>query len=404
MPIFEYQAIQVGGEATNGIVTADSPRQAREQLRGQDVFVTDLKPVEGDSGRTPLWRLPSSLSGRRLRTVALATRQFSTMLGSGMPLTEAISALTEQVEDQRFARVLREVRERVTRGYPLADAMASHPNYFDRLYIGMVRAGEASGHLNEVLGQLAEFCHREYRVRSRVATLMTYPLVVMTVAVGVIIFLLSYVVPTIITIFQDNRLPLPLPTRILIAVSDFLHTWWLALGIGFIGLYPILRAIGETEKGRLVIDSFKLRIPIMGSLFKKQAISRFASTLSALLRSGLPMLDALGIIKEVVGNQVVANSVNEIAESVTAGQDLSAPLKNSDVFPPMVSYMVSTGEQSGQLDVVLGKVADELDEEVDIIGQRLIAFLEPLIILLLASVVAFIVLSIILPMLELSNL
>lgn len=233
---------------------------------------------------------------------------------------------------------------------------------------------------------------------------MTYPFVVMTVAVGVIIFLLSYVVPTIITIFQDNRLPLPLPTRILIAVSDFLHTWWLALGIGFIGLYPILRAIGETKKGRLVIDSFKLRIPIMGSLFKKQAISRFASTLSALLRSGLPMLDALGIIKEVVGNQVIANSVNEIAESVTAGQDLSAPLKNSDVFPPMVSYMVSAGEQSGQLDVVLGKVADELDEEVDIIGQRLIALLEPLIILLLASVVAFIVLSIILPMLELSNL
>lgn len=403
MPIFEYQAMKTGGEAVNGVVTADSPRQAREQLRSKEIFVTALKPLQEAQAKPSLWHLPSSLTGRRLRDVALATRQFSTMLSSGLPMTEALEVLIEQVEDRRLSRAFRDVREKVTRGYTLADALAAHPAYFDPLYIGMVRAGEATGHLDEVLHQLAEFCQSEYRMRSRVTSILAYPLVMLVFGAAVVIFLLTFVVPRITAVLQENRVRLPTSTAILVGVADFLHWAWPFLIAGSVAAIFLLKAVARTPWGRWSLDSMKLKMPVAGELFRKQAIARFANTLSALLRSGLPALDALSIVKEVVDNQVIARSIQEVAEAVTAGQDLSTPLRGSGVFPPMIAHMVATGEQSGELEAVLEKVAKELDEEVEMIGQRLIALLEPLLIVLMAVVVAFIVLSIIQPILELSN-
>ncbi|MBI2194992.1 MAG: type II secretion system F family protein [Planctomycetes bacterium] len=403
MPVFEYQAMRTGGEPVSGIVTADSPRQAREQLRGKDIYVTSLKPLEQQARQTSLWRLPSSLTGRRLRDVGLATRQFATMLGSGLPLTEVLDVLIEQVEDRRLSRAFRDAREKVTRGYTLADALAAHPAYFDSLYVGMVRAGEATGHLDEVLGQIAEFCQKEYRMRSRVTAVLTYPCVLLVFGSAVVVFLLTFVVPRITAVLQENRVRLPTSTAILVGIADFLHAAWpLLLGGLAAGLFAF-RAAARTEWGRWAIDSAKLRIPVVGELFRKQAVARFASTLAALLRSGLPALEALTIVRQVIDNQVIARSIRTVSEAVTAGQDISTPLRSAGVFPPMVAHMVATGEQSGHLEVVLDKVARELDEEVDLVGQRLIALLEPLLIIVMGVILAFIVLSVIQPILELSN-
>ena len=403
MPIFEYQAIKAGGERLDGVVTADTPRQARERLRGEDIFVTKLDPLAEANRAHGFWRLHRVLSGRKLRAVALSTRQVATMLGSGLPLTDALNALVEQVEDASLGRALQDVRDKVTRGYPLADALSAHPAFFDDLYLGMVRAGEASGRLAEVLAQLAEFCQTQYRIRSRVATILTYPCIMLTVGIGVVVFLLTFVVPRVTSVLQDNNVPLPTSTAILVGVGNFLQDSWPMLLVAATIAYFLMKGAAGTERGGWILDSVKLKVPLLGQLLRKQGIARFSATLAALLRSGLPALDALGIVREVVGNRVLARAIDDITEAVTAGQDLSSPLRRARVFPPMVSYMVATGEQSGKVDEVLERVAEELDEEVEITGQRLIALLEPLMIVMMAVVVAFIVLSIVQPILELSN-
>lgn len=403
MPVFEYSALKADGLRAGGVVAADSAREARERLRAQGIFVTELKGAETSRGSSALLGLQASLSGGRLRSVALMTRQLSTMVGSGLPLTDALGALIEQVEDRALGRALRDIREKVTKGYALADALVAHPSYFSQLYLGMVRAGEASGSLGEVLGQLAEFCQSEYRMRSRLGAILTYPSIMLVVGLGVVIFLLTFVVPRVTAVLTENHVPLPTSTAILVAVGNFMRDYWPLVLAAALVAYAAVRAAGITERGRWVIDSVKLRLPLVGPLLRTQAVARFSSTLSALLRSGLPALDALAIVREVVGNQVLAHAIDNVSEAVTAGQDLSAPLRNSGVFPPMIAYMVATGEQSGQVDVVLEKVAEELDEEVEIGGQRLIALLEPTLIVIMAIVVAFIVLSIVQPILELSN-
>lgn len=401
MPVFQYQAIKVGGERTSGVVTADSPRQAREQLQSQDVYVTALTTVGHAKGRSN-FAFPT-FRRRNLRAVSLATRQMATMLGTGLPLTDVLGALVEQVEDQSLRAVLRDVRERVNKGFSLADAFSEHITYFDELYVGMVRAGEASGRLSEVLSQLAEFCRRDYRMRSRVTSVLTYPAIMVVVGSGVVFFLLTFVVPRVTAVLQDNKVPLPTSTAILVGTGNFLSENWPYLLIGIIGLWLLFSVAKRTERGAWIIDTVKLKIPLLGTLFRKQAVARFSSTLGALLRSGLPALDALVIVREVVGNRVISQAIDEITEAVTAGQDMSMPLRNSSVFPPMVSYMVATGEQSGELDDILDKVAEELDEEVEITGQRLISLLEPMLIVFMAVIVGFIVLSIVQPILELSN-
>ena len=259
------------------------------------------------------------------------------------------------------------------------------------------------GRLAEVLAQLAEFCQSQYRIRSRVATVLTYPCIMLAVGMGVVVFLLTFVVPRVTSVLQDNNVPLPTSTAILVGVGSFLQDSWPMLLVAAIIAYFLIKAAAGTERGGWILDSVKLKIPLLGQLLRKQGIARFSATLAALLRSGLPALDALGIVREVVGNRVLARAIDDITEAVTAGQDLSSPLRRARVFPPMVSYMVATGEQSGKVDEVLERVAEELDEEVEITGQRLIALLEPLMIVMMAVVVAFIVLSIVQPILELSN-
>lgn len=405
MPIFQYEAI-AKGKNIKGTIDADTARDAREKLRRQEVRVTTMERIEASkravSGqKSNALKLERKISARNL---AIFTRQLSTLLSSGIHLAEALTALIEQVEEKRTQMTLRDVREKVVSGGNLADAMSYHPMIFSDLYVNMVRAGEAGGNLDEVLTRLADFLQKQASLRGKISAAMTYPAIMIFVGLGVIIFLMSYVVPKITTILLKRKQALPAPTEILMFVSDvFKEYWWVMLIVFLIGLIN-LRVFISTEKGRHAFDIFMLRVPFIGTLFKKQAISRFTITLSALLKSGLPALEALNITSKVVNNTVLTKVIERVAERIVEGTDISTPLKQSKLFPPMVAYMIAVGEQTGQLEDILDRIAETYDEEIDLAVQRMTSAIEPAIIVFLAVVVGFIVMAVLLPLLQFNKM
>jgi general secretion pathway protein F len=404
MPVYTYKALKEDGAAEAGVIDADSPKEARLKLKGRRLHVTDLEPlVQGREGRGRRLRLWPGR--RRPEDVALITRQMATLLGSGIPMIGALTAVIDQVEATDLKAALMDIRERVSQGSALSEALAGHPLYFNDLYANMVRAGEAGGNLDKVLLRLADYLHAQNRMRSRVMAALTYPIIMLVIGVGVVAVLLTYVVPKILEVVQkQGKAALPLPTEILMAVSGFLAGYWWALGAAGVGLWLAYLQALRTPGGRLWIDTMKLRIPVLGNLMRKAAISRFAITLATLLESGLPVLEAMGVVKRVVDNALLADALEEVRRKVAEGADIATPLKQSRVFPPVVAYMIGVGEESGRLEELLKKTAQAYDEEVEVAAQKLTALLEPLMIVLMAFVVGFIVLSILLPILQMSNL
>ncbi|MCK5558763.1 MAG: type II secretion system inner membrane protein GspF [Candidatus Hydrogenedentes bacterium] len=402
MAVFHYEVLTETGEALTGIVDADTAREAREKLRRRDYYITAVKPVEKRSG-TAGKILPAFLRRRRLEEITVLSRQFATLVDAGIPVAEALSALIEQADTPQLETVLRRIKEKVSGGSSLADALGEHPGYFNDLYINMVRAGETSGNLDTALSRLAAYTQRQYRLRGKVAAALAYPVIMTIVAIGVVIFLLLYVIPKVEEMLISIGKPLPLPTKILVGISSFVvDFWWaglLVVAAGYIGL----RIATLSDKGRLMYDRALLRIPVFGSLFRKQAVSRFAITFSTLLASGIPVLQALGIVKRVVDNKVLENTIDEVHGRIMAGTDISTPIKKSGVFPPVVGYMIGIGEESGRLEDMLEKVSDAYDEELEITTQKMTSVLEPIMILVLAVVVGFIVLSAILPIMEIAS-
>jgi general secretion pathway protein F len=416
MPIFEYRALTTTGKPRKGVVDADTPREARTKLRTDHLHVTDMwevdakekKTAEEGSGRLlglvpRRIQLPKFERALKVRDLATFTRQFSTLLRSGIQLADALRALVEQCSNREFEKVLRNIKEEITAGNNLAESMAKHPRYFSDLYVNMVRAGEASGNLDVVLTRVADYLQKQANLRGKVVAALTYPCIMMFVGMAVVIFLMSYVVPRITQILVERNKPLPLVTEILMAVSVFVQNFWWVLGIGFLAFLLLLRALLASEAGRLKFDTFLLKMPIFGQLFAKQAISRFALTFSTLLKSGLPALDALKIVSLVVNNARLTTVINDIHARIIEGADIATPIKKSKVFPPMVGYMVSVGEQSGQLEDVLDRLSESYEEELDLSIQRLTAMIEPVIIVLLAGVVAFIIAAVLLPLLDFST-
>jgi len=407
MPIFEYRALTVTGEAKKGIIDADTPRAARDKLRVDHMHVTDMREVMEARGQHRVQEKKKLLQlefqfrrGISTRDLATFTRQFSTLLKSGIQLADALNALVEQAADRRLEQVLRVVKEEITSGNNLAESLAKHPRYFSDLYVNMVRAGEASGTLDVVLTRIADYLQKQASLKSKVISAITYPCIMMTVATAVVIFLMSYVVPQITQVLLERGQSLPFLTQILKSISDFVRTFWpVMLGMG-VGVFFFIKALLATEAARLRFDSFLLRMPIFGQLFSKQAISRFSLTFSTLLKSGLPALDALKIVALVVNNARLTQVINDIHTRIMEGADIATPIKRSKVFPPMVGYMVSVGEQSGQLEEVLDRIAESYEEEMDHAIQRLTALLEPVIIILLAVVVGFIIAAVLLPLLN----
>ncbi|MBL8840445.1 MAG: type II secretion system F family protein [Planctomycetes bacterium] len=413
MPIYEYTALTESGQTKTGILDADTPRAARDKLRKDKIHVTAIRvanELAGGEMAAPAGKglkreiqLPAFLQPKaRISASDLAnfTRQFSTLLHAGTPLAECLQVLIEQAGGRRFEAILRDVRERVTGGDTLADALGNHRSVFNELYVNMVRAGEASGQLDVVLQRIGVFLQRQARLRNKVAAALTYPIIMVTVGFLVVIVLMKFVVPKILALVTARAQTLPWPTQVLKAVSGFFADYWLLLLLGLVGLYVGFVSLRSTEKGRRILDRFKLQMPIMGDLFRKQAISRFAVTLSTLLKSGLPVLDGLKIVKNVVDNTVLAEIVGVIHDRIVEGTDIASPLKKSKMFPAVVGHMIAIGEQSGQLDEILSQLADSYDEEVDVATQRMTAVLEPILIVSIAVLVAFIVLAVILPMLQ----
>ena len=404
MPVYTYKAFTTAGQLKTGIADADNPREARLKLRRDGLLVTDIAEVESlTRKKKSAWaiRRQRKATSRELPQV---TRQLATLLKSGIPLNDALKALVEQIETRQLEAVFRNVREKINQGSSFAEAIEQHPGVFPPLYVSMVRSGEAAGNADVVLERLAAFLLKQAKTRNKVMAALMYPIIMVGVGAIVVSILMAKVVPKLIMLVESRGQELPLPTQILKGASEFLRSYWYLLVLAIILVNMGIGALRRTENGRYAVDRFLLRLPVFGDLFKKQAISRFAVTLSTLLKTGVPVLDAIKIVREVVGNAVLQGVLDDLHAAILQGADISSPLKKSGIFPPAVGYMIAVGEQTGELEAVLDRLAEAYDLEVEIATEKLTAVIEPLLILLMAIVVAFIVLSIVLPMLQLGSL
>lgn len=405
MPVYSYNALNERGKATRGVINADSPRAARTKLRQSGLFATDIAETAQaeaqERGRSvaniTLWSRVST------QDITVMTRQFATLLSANLTVVDALTALIEQADHGTLKKTLIQVRESINEGSSLAAALEQHRRVFSSLFTNMVRAGEASGALPLVMLRVADFSERQLDTRKQITAKMYYPLFMVGVG-GLILFaLLTYVVPTVTTIFEHMRQSLPLPTVILIRVSTFLQKYWWTLALGILGVIVAVRQYKRTERGRRRFDLWKIRAPLFGKLLLKVAMSRFTRTLGILLHSGIPLLDALDIARAVVDNVVLAQAIDTAKADIREGATIAGPLKASGYFPPLVSHMISIGEKTGQLEDMLIRVADSYDNEVRVNVEGLTSLVEPIIIVVMALVVFGIMLAVLLPIFEINS-
>jgi len=406
MSVYEYKAINPKGKNITGIINAESSGDARLKIKKLNYFLTSIKEVDSDNGAESDSRISgikNIFSWVKPQDIALFSRQMSTLLQAGLPLIDALSALIEQFEDSGLKRVLLQIREKVNEGSSLADALAEHKRYFSPLYVGMVRSGEASGALAVVLTRLAEFLEKQSELNSKIRSTLAYPVIMAFVGFAILGFLFAYVIPKVTAIFEQTNQALPLPTLILIKLSVILRDYWYLIILALAVFFFVFRSFINSDKGRLWFDSFKLKIPVIGSLIHKVALSRFSRTLGTMLKSGIPILYCMDIVKNVVNNKLLSNTIEEAKEDISEGKEIAMPLKRSGLFPPIVTHMIATGERSGQLEDMLLKVSDSLDSETDSTIKALTSLLEPIMILAMGGVVGFIVIAILLPIFEMTR-
>jgi len=403
MPVFDYKALTASGEQVTGIIDADSSADARSKLRKQGVFPTDViesdekVDLRSDQAITRLFHRVKQAD------VAAFTRQMATLLGSGLQLVQGLNALIDQLEKSPLKRVIIGVRDDVNAGKSFGEALRKFPRVFPPLYTNMIDAGEAAGALDVVLERLADLTEKNLKMRNHIRSVMVYPALVACIGIMVIVFLLVKVVPTITDIFAETKQALPLPTVILLNVSDFLRGYWWVIIFIAAGLYFLFVAWKKGRKGRLMLDRMKLRLPLIGSLIRKIAVVRFSRTLATLLSSGAPLLSAMEIVKNIVNNTSIANSIEEAIEAIRGGHSVSGPFRKSRVFPPIVVHMISIGETSGALEPMLEKIAQSYDDEVETSVAAMTSLLEPIMIVIMGIVVGYIVLSILLPIFQMSD-
>jgi len=430
MPVFEWKGFDAKGKTATGVVDADSPREARLKLKREKVLVTKVHPArgsiqskkaaKGESSKGLLSRfgfadrLAKNLEAARgrqggsrtkkhIEEVGTFTRQLATLTKAGIPITEALRAIIEQTEGKRLGVLYRDIREQITQGSQTADALSRHPNYFDELYVSMVRSGEAAGRLDEVLERLAEFMQDQARLRNKVQAAMAYPIIMLTVGMLVVSVLMVTVVPKITNMLEARGQELPMPTQMLQNTSVFIMEWWWLMFLFFILAGLSFNVFYASEKGKLALDTKLLKIPVFGDLLTKQALARFAQTFATLLRSGVPVVRCLEVTRSVLGNRLLENTIDGVREQIIEGADIASPIKASGVFPPLVGYMIAVGEQSGELDSMMQQVGEAYQEEVEIATTKFTSIIEPLLILFLAGVVGFIVASILMPIMKMSQ-
>lgn len=414
MALYEWKGVNATGKAVTGTREADTPKTLRQLLRKDGVVVTTFDLSKGNTkakeaaaktrGLSKEIDLGGLIGGVRKIEVANFTRQMATLLKAGIPLAETLGALTEQVTNVRFRTSLSEVRAAVNEGSNLADAMAKHPKLFDELFVSMVRAGEAAGNLDEVLTRLADFLESAQKLKSKVQSAMVYPLVMLVVGVIIMVVLMAKVVPQITEMFVTQGKSLPLNTRMLIWSSNFIGANVLWLLIGSVAAVVLFTKWSSSEEGKPVWHRVVLKLPVVGPLARSLNVGRFSRTLGTMLKSGVPLLRALDIAKQIVGNVIIRSAIEDAKKAVTEGESLAATLRKSGQFPPTMIHMVAVGERAGQLEAMLERVADTYESEVDIKLGRLASLLEPMMLVLMGGAVAFIVFSILQPIMDLGQL
>ncbi len=397
MTTFAYSARPAsGGNIQSGEIELTSKEEVLAYLHRQKMIPVSVREKERQLNI-------QFGTGITTRDIVIFTRQFATMINSGLPLVQSLDILAEQTENKNLAKVIRDVLYDVESGNTLADAMRKHPKVFTELFVNMVSAGEAGGILDTILLRLATFLEKNDALVRKIKGAMIYPAVIFSVAAAAVLILLIFVIPTFQQMFESAGIPLPLPTRIVIGASAILQSYWWALGAGVVGSLLAIRYAYGTDGGRLALDRLLLSMPILGDMQRKAAVARFTRTLGTLVSSGVSILEGLEITAKTAGNRVIHDAVMGSRASIAGGETIAGPLKESRVFPPMVVQMINVGEQTGGLDEMLTKIADFYDEEVDAAVEALLAAMEPIMIVVLGVVVGGMIVAMYLPIFDMIN-
>jgi general secretion pathway protein F len=403
LPIYLYKGYDIAsGAARKGSVEADSPKTARQRLRSKDkVIVSELKEeIAMSKDKAGKSKSRGSVS---LSDLCVMTRQFATLQAASVPLDESLRALTEQVENVVLRNTLAAVKDAVTEGRSLGDACGQFPNIFDKLYVNMVKAGESSGNLGLVLERLADFQEYQVKVRGQIFSALAYPLIMIIASLCIIAFLFISVVPKLQKVFANLKVALPWYTQTLIAISEFLQSRWYIVVIGSAVLYYGFKTWYRTDAGKEKVDTLSLRVPIFGAIILRVNVSKFTKTLSTLLGSGVPIITALEITRNVISNRPISDAVKAAKQQVQEGESLAATIEKSNRFPPLVVHMIRTGEKTGELEQMLKHVSNAYDAEVERKIDSLISMIEPLMIIVMGGVVAIVVIAMLVPMLSIMS-
>jgi general secretion pathway protein F len=410
MPVYQYKGYKNDGGAATGIIDAESPKIARVKLRKVGVFPTDM--VEQGSAAAGSTTGPAGKAfagvGRSpaLTTtdVAMMTRQLATLLVAGLPLVDAIGVMVEQTEKKSVKSLMADIREKIRGGASYSTVLEGYPREFSQIYVHMVRAGEASGALDQILFRLAEFLEKQLALKHKVTNAILYPALMMVVGVSVLFFLMTFVVPKITAVFISLKQALPWPTVLLMSVSHFLADYWaIILGGLALAIWAVRRAM-KTEAGQLTADRWVLKVPLIGEVSRMVAISRLTSTLATMLASGVQLLDAMDVAKRVMSNRVLEQAVEGARQNIREGETIAEPLKRSGEFPALVTHMIAVGERSGEMEEMLRRIGNIYDGEVDRVITRFTSLLEPIMILVMGVLVFFIVVAILLPIFEMGQM
>ncbi|MFH1045454.1 MAG: type II secretion system F family protein [Candidatus Omnitrophota bacterium] len=398
MPYFKYIAKDQEGKTINATLESKDKNGVVELLRKRDMVILSI-----DETKDKPFKVKTSGSVQ-IDDLVIFSRQLATMVDSGIPLVQALDVLQEQIQKSYFKGVIGSLRDGIETGSSLSDAMAQHQRVFSDLFVNMVRAGESSGMLDDIMERVADYIEKTAALQRKVKSSLIYPAVVVSMAIGITVILLIKVVPTFKGIFDSLGGELPMLTQILINVSDFLQHYFMFIVVSLFVLGVTVERLSRTAKGRLFIDRLLLRLPVFGLLLRKVAIARFSRTLSTLVKSGVPILNSLEIVSATAGNKVIQMAVEQVRNSIREGENISEPLSRSGIFPPMVTRMIGVGEQTGELEKMLSKIADFYEEQVDVAVSSMTSLIEPLIIVVLGVVVGGIVAAMFLPIFKITEL
>ncbi len=406
MPVYEYKALNQKGKSCKGLIDADSEASAHSKLKAAGKYPTSLQETSSRNTDAQSGGLKNLHLFERIKSdeIHIITRQLATLLNAGIPLVNSLASLIEQTVNPALKRILAEIRDAVNEGSTLTNALSQHPKLFSNIYINMVRSGEASGSLDVVLERLADFGEKQKSLQGRLKAALIYPIFMAVIGTGILFFLISYIVPNITRVFTDMERALPLPTRILIFASDMLREYWWLGAILLAGLFFLLRLFLSQESGKRIRDRIKLSMPVTGNVTRKIILTRFASTLGSLLNSGVPLITSLQIVGSIVNNRLVGDVIEEAMEKIQKGNSMSSALESSPWFPPIFIQMVGVGEQSGQLESMLDKVAKTYEREVETAILGMTSLIEPIMITTMGAAVGFVVLSILLPIFEMNQM